>query len=289
MKRNGHFPKPLPPAEQIALCMRAQAGDTEAAHQLVLMNWGFLHGHARRFAAQTSLLDIDDLMNIGAIAMYRAIAGFKKDRSERFISYATWWVTHDMREAVVETAIRLSAPIDLLTRVWANRFERDRQKLRAMGLDPDAIEAGVAKMNDMTRSRLFAAENLRIPPTSMDQSLTEDTTSTLHDVVQGEELSVEDRLADATWLAHLQTTIALLGSKMPFTRRVVLAERILAERSLAEVGERLGLSREGVRQIELRLLKELRSALRDAFPAELGAKSDPIVKRGSRNFGKDVR
>jgi RNA polymerase sigma factor (sigma-70 family) len=281
------FPAPLPAAEQTALCLRAKNGDVAAQHLLIRTNLRFLYKYARRFAAQTHLLDIDDLMSEGVLGMLRAIEKFDPERGERFLTYATYWVCHDMRQAVVQTAIRISAPVDILTRVWANRFARDRQALIERGTVD--VEAALAKASDMTPARLLASESLRQPPTSMDQMLGDESARSMHDVLPDQEPLAEQRLSEESWSAQVQTFVALMGSKMRFTRRVVLAERIIAGRPLFEVGDMLGLSRERIRQIEMVLLQELRDALRAEFPEELGTKSEPTGKRGLRNFTRFVR
>lgn len=276
------FPAPLPAAEQTALCLRAKDGDVAAQHLLIRTNLRFLHKYARRFAAQTHLLDIDDLMSEGVLGMLRAIEKFDPERGERFLTYATYWICHEMRQAVVRAAIRISAPVDVLTRVWANRFARDRQTLIERGTVD--VEAALAKASDMTPARLLASESLRQPPTSMDQVLADESARSMHDVLPDQKPLAEQRLSDANWVAQVQTFIALMGSKMPFTQRVVLAERIVARRTLFEVSVMLDLSRERVRQIEVLLLQRLRDALRAEFPGELGTKSDPIGKRALRNL-----
>ena len=223
-------------------------------------------------------------MSEGVLGMLRAIEKFDPERGERFLTYATYWVCHDMRQAVVQTAIRISAPVDILTRVWANRFARDRQALIERGTVD--VEAALAKASDMTPARLLASESLRQPPTSMDQMLGDESARSMHDVLPDQEPLAEQRLSEESWSAQVQTFVALMGSKMRFTRRVVLAERIIAGRPLFEVGDMLGLSRERIRQIEMVLLQELRDALRAEFPEELGTKSEPTGKRGLRNFHK---
>lgn len=280
---------PLPPAEQIDLCLHAQKGDAAARQKLVQTNLRFLYGHAKRFAAQTSLLEVDDLMSEGVIGLFRAIDKFDATRGERFLTYATYWVQCSMREAVVQTAIRIAAPLDVLTRVWANRFARDRQELVRRGTSDASLETSLAKVSGMTPQRLRAAENLRQPSTSMDQTLADETARSLHDVLSDSEPSVEERLSDKRWVAQIHTTIALVALKMPFTKRLVLAERILGRRPLGDVGAILDLSRERVRQIEMDILYELREILRADFPTELGSKLEPAGKRGWRNLPDFVR
>lgn len=249
----------------------------------------FLYKQAKVFAAQTSLLELDDLMAEGVIALLDAIDRFDMERGERFLTYATHWVKHHMREAVVQAAIRVSAPVDILTRVWANRFARDRQTLRDRGVAEANLEVAVARANDMSPARLLAAESLRRPATSMDQPLGEDADRSMHDVLADVEPSAEQHLLDAQWATRLQTSIALFGSKLPWTRRVVFAERLVAGRSLKEVGQILDLSRERIRQIERVLLDDLRDVLLADFPSELEDKSEPNQKRVWRNLASLVR
>jgi RNA polymerase primary sigma factor len=276
-----HFPKPLPADEQIALCLRAQQGDAHARHLLVRTNVHFLYRFAHSFAHKTPLLELDDLMSVGVIGLLDAIDRFDTTRGERFLTYATYWVTHHMREAVVKTAIRISAPIDILTQVFANRFGYERSDLLERGISGIEADKAVAKAHGMSADRLLSSERLRVAPSSLDQPLLdEDGRGTLmHEIVADRKDSFEQRLSDVQWIARLHVAVALVGAKLPYSRRVIFAERILAGRKLSEVAEMIDMSGERVRQIEIKLLKDLRKALRADFPAELGHKPEPIRKR----------
>jgi RNA polymerase sigma factor (sigma-70 family) len=284
-----HFPKPLPRAEQNALCARAQTGDVKATQLLVRSNIGFLQKQAGRFARQTTLLDVDDLVSEGVLGMMRALQDFDPNRGKSFLTYAKWWIDHYMRRAVLQTVIRITAPVDILSRVWANRFERERQALQDSGLSATQIDATVARGQDMTLDRLRASEALRRPPTSLEQPLSDGTDHSLHDVLASGDQTSEERVADVEWLARLQGAVARLACRLPFTRRVVLRERIVNQLPLHRVGEMLDISRERVRQIEWELRSQLREALRRDYPDELASESDPIQKRRARNLANVVR
>lgn len=271
--------QPLPAHEQIALCRRAQQGDAAARHRLVQTNLRFVYQQARAFTKKTPLLEPDDILSAGVVGLLDAIERFDFSRSDNYVSYAQHWVLLRMREAVVQIAIQITAPVDVLTRVWSNRFAKDRQRLLDSGVDPAQVDAQVAKSHSMLPERLLAAEGLRSPVVSLDQPLRdEDPTTTLHDIlVTHHGPSVDVRLADAAWIAQLHVAVALMASGLPYTRRFVVAQRIVEGRSLAAVARMLDISAERVRQIERDLRLQLRQLLVARFPSELGRRNQAFL------------
>ena len=99
--------KTIPAAEQVALCRRAQAGDLAARNALVTATMGLVYREAHRWVRSANGLELDDLAAEGAFGLIRAIEKFDCDRGLAFTTYATHWIRHSIRRAVLVTFCRV--------------------------------------------------------------------------------------------------------------------------------------------------------------------------------------
>jgi len=276
VKRPNRKPKHLPQQEQIDLAVRAQNGDEHARHLLVESNLGFIGTQARRFVRKTPLLELNDYVAVGVIGLLQALKKFDAERGSSFLTYARYWVRLRMKELLVQTVIRVSGPIEILSKAWTHRYQRDREDLAKKHLSAQAEDDAVAKSHGMSHSTLLAAESIHASPSSMDKPLDFSPDLTLHDVLASADISVEEVLGDEKKLAYCRSLIANYGSTLPFTRRVILRERLLEGRTLRDVGDLVGFTRERVRQIE----KELYADLRKIFAALV---EETQIRHGSKS------
>ena len=250
--------KHLPHAEQIALAGRAKDGDVDARHLLVESNIRFISTQAQRFVRRTHLLELGDYIAVGVIGLLQAVEKFDPERGTTFLTYARYWVRLRMKELLVRTVIRISGPTDILSMAWSDRYAKDRQALAKQDLSADDEDKAVATSHGMSHSTLLAAESLHSGTASMDRPLDISPDFTLHDVLTAADVSAEEVLGDEEKLAYCRTVIANYAITLPFTRRVILRERLLEGLTLEDVGTIVGLTKERVRQIEHELYADLR-------------------------------
>lgn len=235
--------------EERALARRAWAGAEAAKQRLVEANLRLVVQVARRYPNRG--LPLPDLIEEGNLGLLRAVEKFEPERGVRFASYATWWVRQAVVRALANQArmIRLPVHVGLLL----GRCQREQQRLtQALGRAPTREELAAAL--GMSAAQLEELEELRQHP------LSRDTPAGDHEGA---------RLADPTTalgslLRSRADLVSILDDLAP-NERTVLRGRFGLEgeppQTLAAIGQRLGYSRERVRQLEAAGLRKLRALL----------------------------
>jgi RNA polymerase primary sigma factor len=246
----------LTAAEEIDLARQVRAGSLEARQRMVEANLRLVISIAKRYRCRG--LSFEDLVQEGIIGLMAAIARYDPDKGYRFSTYATHWIRQAIGRSIDNHGrlIRLPSHVSDALR----KLERCRSLLaRRLGRQPTLSELSLE--TDVPVKKLQGLLQSSQEPLSLDALLGET-----------EETSLGDLLLDAAAPDPEQQTIHSRGRESlenilnvlrPRERRVIEKRFGFADgrvHSLQEVGEQLQMSREGVRQIEVRALRKLKQA-----------------------------
>ena len=242
--------------EEQDLARRVETGDAEAERKLVEANLRLVVHVARRYKNRG--LSMLDLIEEGNLGLLQAARKFRADRGTRFSTYATWWIRQAMARALANQArtIRLPVHVEQLVARYVKMREAMTQEL---GRVPTLAE--VADRMKRPVDEIEHLEAVRQQPVSFDAPVGTGE-GTLKDFVQDRTAVPAGRL-----MGLLQERAELAGvlADLPDNERRVVQLRFGLDgaepMTLEEIGRRLGVTRERVRQIESAALKRLRRLL----------------------------
>lgn len=251
--------KLLTPAEEQSLSRKLRAGDADARAELINSNLRLVISIARRYVGRG--LSLLDLIEEGNVGLTKASDLFDPDMGCRFATYATWWIKQAIRRALADHGKTIRIPSYLHPKIaeW-KELARDLQE--KLGREPSLQEiADAAQVPDRTFP-IMASALLTLRSIHQTVSINTDTSS------DGESLAndIEDlHDTDPALLAEghqSKNRLAEILGEMPKRNLEILTMRYGLDgaepQTLREVGEKVHLSRERVRQIEAESLKTLR-------------------------------
>lgn len=243
--------------EADALARRAQSGDEAAREELIQRLLPLVHATARRY--RTEGLEQADLLQEGVVGLLRALQRFDPERGVPFAAYATWWIRQSLQEARSDFMRPLRLPPKALRQL--SQLKSEHQRI----YQDEQRSAKIGELAERTQIALEQAEALLVAD-ARERSLDEAIGS-----IEGDLGTLGDLLEDPLSAAAYEDVVdAVAGeqlrallSRLTDREREVIGARFgfdTPAEKLSQVGERLGVSAERVRQIEERALAKLRSA-----------------------------
>jgi RNA polymerase primary sigma factor len=252
LRETGRHPL-LTAAQEVELAKRIEAGDPQAKQRMIQSNLRLVVSIAKNYRNQG--LPFLDLIQEGTIGLIRAVEKFDWRRGYKFSTYATWWVRQAVARALADKARTIRMPVHIVERLQKmNRAER--QLWARLGREPTLEEiADEANLPVQQAREVRAAARAS---TSLDQPVGFEDDATIGDFVAGED-PLPDEVVESALRSQL---LAEALRALPERQRAVVVLRYGIgggddPKTLEEIGRRLGLTRERVRQIEVEALKRL--------------------------------
>jgi len=254
---------PLDRDEELGLVERWQRhGDRAARRVLLTANLRAVAAIAIKYRFYG--VPLDDLIAEGNLALVHALSKFDARRGTRFITYASFWVRAYVLDHVMGSFSMVSGSGALRSKLFF-RLRRERAKLLSLVGDGEQANTLLAKSLglrvDQVRSMVH---RLELRDVSVDGGA-DPTAVALLERLSSDEPSHEDRLANSELRGQLCRTLESALSELDVRERFIAETRLLVDDedqpSLAEIGRRLGVSRERARQLETRTKRKLRPRL----------------------------
>ena len=239
-------------AEELELARRKDLGDERAKRQLVESNLRLVIAMARAYSS--SGVPLLDLIQEGNMGLMRAVEKFDYRRGYKLSTYATWWIRQSMTRAIADQARTIRLPLHVLDLV--KKLNRANRAL-AQKLGRDPLPSELAAELDIPIDRVLELQRTIEDPVSLEGPVG-DGESNFADLV--EDHNARQPEADVTLSQRQEELRAALDELGDRTRLVIEARFGLNDRepaTLEQVGVEIGVTRERVRQIETRALREL--------------------------------
>ena len=248
--------QPLDPKEEIILAGLAKKGDLKAINKLITHNLRFVVAVAKKFQGQG--LPFEDLINEGNLGLIKAVERYDETRGFKFISYAVWWITQGIRQAIQKTGrvIRLPAHVrESIGKLYRKSIELEQNIER----EPTADE--LAEITKTSPGWINDLKRIITEPVSLEEPYGDSDTALLH------LLASNDPRPEAALMKHgIEKEILSVLDTLEEREKLVLVYYFGFEgkkqKNLQEIGDELQITSERVRQIKDRALQRLRHVTR---------------------------
>ncbi len=246
--------QPLAADQEKELGRRIQKGDQEALQRLVEANLRFVVSYAKRYRGLG--LAFLDLIHEGSLGLMEAAKRFDPERNVKFISYAVWWVRQAIFHALSEHHRAFRVPQKLSGQI--SKVGNARDKLAAE-LERAPTTEELAKQTDMSEREVEKLLKVAGDDLSLSTLIGEDGSLELGDTLEQETIpSVELEMMRSSFEEQIRQLVDGLDEKEREVIRLRFGLGGEEAKTLQEIGEELGLSRERIRQIESKAKEKLR-------------------------------
>lgn len=240
--------------EETELSKRIAEGDETAKNRLAESNLRLVVSIAKRYVGRGMLFL--DLIQEGNIGLMKAVEKFDAEKGYKFSTYATWWIRQAITRAIADQARTIRVPVHMVETI--NKLSRYQRQL-TLELNREPTDEELAKKMGMSPDKVREVIKIAQDPVSLETPIGEEEDSHLGDFVPDESnMSPEDFTIHEMLKEEIGDVLLTLTEREEQVLRLRFGLDDGSPKTLEEVGQMFGVTRERIRQIEAKALRKLR-------------------------------
>ncbi|WP_025270071.1 sigma-70 family RNA polymerase sigma factor [Hippea sp. KM1] len=244
--------------EEKELGYRIRKGDKEALKKLVKHNLRFVVSVAKRY--KNLGIPLLDLINEGNLGLIKAAKKFDPDRNTKFISYAAWWIKQSIMKYITEQSTPIRIPLKAKSRISKIDSIKEDYKQK---FDEEPLDDELSEISELSEKEIKNAEMARFYFDSLDDYVNDDKDIVKGDLISLEEQSVEEEHIQKSLIEEVNKFLSELPQREQDIIKLRYGLYDGKPRTLREIGEKYGISKERVRQLENNIINKLKRRFKE--------------------------